>query len=107
MAFSIYVQGIPDNDAERSWKVDGVVWPTYVIEKDSRFRSITLNEAYMDYVAVFSIEEAIEMNQKYLNWDLPHWRAKNEELQRILEGNRKSTSLVLVRIYEWESGLSD
>ena len=102
MAFSIYIQGIPNNAAEASWKVDHVGWAHPLLEEDARFRSITLNEAYMDYVAIFSIQEAIEMNQRCLELD-----SENEELQRVLEKNRYSTPLVLVRRYEWESGLAD
>ena len=107
MAFSIYVQGIPDKESESSWKVDNVAWPTHVIERDPRFRPVALNGGYMDYVAVFSIEEAIAMNQRYSSRELSHLQAKNEELHRVLEGKRDATSLILVRMYEWESGLPD
>jgi hypothetical protein len=107
MAFSVYVQGIPDKEFEGSWRVDNVAWPTSVIERDPRFRPVALNGGYMDYVAVFSIEEAVEMNRQYSSRGLPHWQAKSEELQRVLEERKDATSLILVRMYEWESGLPD
>ena len=106
MAFAVKLIGIPHGGHDGIWTVDNVVWPIPFIQADPRFRRVSLNTAYVDYAAVLSVREALEINLRYLDWGpVEHWTKKNRELQDLLQRWADNTSLVLVRMYEWESGL--
>jgi hypothetical protein len=106
MAFSIRLIGIPHHVEDGVWTVDNVVWPIPLIQSDARFRRVILNSAYVDYAGVLTVEEAIQINEQYLDWGTAtHWSRKNQEVQGFLVDRADKTSIVLVRMYEWESGL--
>ena len=106
MAFAVKLVGIPHDGHDRVWSVDNVVWPIPFIQGDRRFRRVELNTAYVDYAAVLTVQEALEINEKYLDWGkAEHWTKKNREVQELLLSHVEKTSLVVVRMYEWESGL--
>lgn len=104
---AVKLVGLPSAGATDTWTVDHVMWPVPRLEADPRLRKVTLNAGYLDYVGVFSVAEAEAMNGDYLSWDAPveHWAAKNRELQSVLAERGRTTSMVVVRLYEWESGL--
>jgi hypothetical protein len=106
MAFAVKLIGIPHDGLDRIWTIDNVVWPIPFIQGDPRFRRIVLNTAYVDYAAALSVNEALEINERYLDWGpVEHWTKKNREVQELLRRSAGRTSVVLVRMYEWESGL--
>ena len=106
MAFAVKLVGILHDGHDRVWSVDNVVWPIPFIQGDTRFRRVVLNTAYVDYAAILSVQEALEINEKYLDWGkAEHWTKKNREVQELLLKHVEKTSLVVVRMYEWESGL--
>jgi hypothetical protein len=106
MAFAVKLVGVPHDAHDHVWSVDNVVWPIPFIQGDTRFRRVVLNTAYVDYAAILSVQEALEINEKYLDWGkAEHWTKKNREVQELLLKHAEQTSLVVVRMYEWESGL--
>ena len=106
MAFAVKLIGIPHAGGDRIWSVDNVVWPIPFVQGDARFRRVVLNTAYVDYAAILTVEEAIEINERFLDWGkAEHWTRKNREVQELLLRWADQTSLVLVRMHEWESGL--
>lgn len=107
MGFSVELTGVPWKAGESCWKIQEVVWPKHVLEVDARFRTVSLNHGYLDFVAVLTVEEAQEINSRYLDWKLEHWERKNRELQQMLETHRADTDFVVVHIYEWETGMND
>lgn len=68
MAFAVKLIGISHDGHERIWTVDHVVWPIPFIQGDVRFRRVVLNTAYVDYAAILTVEEALEINEGYLDW---------------------------------------
>jgi hypothetical protein len=107
MALSIDLTGVPRKVGEPTWGIDNVVWPPHVLERDSRFRQISLDQGYVDFLAVLTVDEALEINSQYLDWKLEHWERKNRELQLMLETRRVDTDFVVVHVYEWETGMND
>ena len=104
MAFSVQVIGIPRNDRELRWVVDGLAWPAREMQEDPRFRMVDLDGTmYVDYLALLSAREAIAINRRYLNNPVEHMRRPNMDLQARLEAH--DGGLVVARVYEWESGL--
>lgn len=104
MAFSVSVKCLPGREASEYWHVDMVPWN--LRHDDPRFRLVPEDESgtYRDYYAVLTTREALELNAPELAGSLPHLRKKAELLQDLLT-NRTPGGLVVVSIYEWESGL--
>ena len=107
MAFSMAVQSVTGGNANDYWSVDMVPWAVNR-DADRRFRQMPPTESmYLDYYAVLTTAEALELNAPHLKENgefFPHWAEKAELLQNLLT-TRTPSGLVLVRIYEWESGL--
>lgn len=99
----IHITGIPDDPEYRIWKCDYVVWPIHKLLPDDRFRKLIEAQVYVDYVAVLTVEEALEVNARFMDLGMAHWRQKNEDLNRLLLGHRYTHSMVYVRIVEEDS----
>lgn len=99
----IHITGIPGSTEFPIWECTYVVWPIHEILPDSRFRSFIVGNTYTDYLAILSVSEALELNEKYLDWDLEHWRKKNEELKGLLLKHRSSHPFVYIRIVDEDS----
>jgi hypothetical protein len=107
MAFAVSAKSVPGREASEYWHVDMVPWGGG-IRNDPRFRMIPVDPTgtYQDYGAVLTTREALEINAPFLTNTLQHWREKAELLQDLLT-NKSPGGLVVVSVYEWESGLSD
>lgn len=72
----IHITGIPDDPEYRIWKCDYVVWPIHKLLPDDRFRKLIEAQVYVDYVAVLTVEEALEVNARFMDLGMAHWRQK-------------------------------
>jgi hypothetical protein len=108
MAFTVSVKGVPGRDGSEYWMEDMVPWGAASLCNDPRFRLAPVDETgtYRDYVAVLTTREALEINAGCQNSGLPHWDEKTARLQDLLT-HKTPSGLVVICIYEWESGLSD
>ena len=105
MAFDVWVKGLPGREASEYWQVSMVPWLYGGLSRDDpRFREVVDESGYRDYDAVLTTKEALAINAPGLTDTLPHFRAKAELLQELLT-NKTPSGLVVVSIYEWESGL--
>lgn len=107
MAMAIKLVGLPIAGATETWTVDRVMWPIPRLESDQRLRRVNINSGYLDYVGVFTVAEVLALNEEYLVWEAPveHWAARNREVRDIVNLRSQATSMVVVHLYEWESGL--
>lgn len=107
MAFDVWVKSVPGGGTSDCGTEDMVPWGGRGLRDDPRFREVVDEPSlYLDYYAVLTTKEALEINAPLLTSSLPHWRAKAELLQDLLT-NKTPSGLVVVCVYEWESGLGD
>src|SRR5690349_20117222 len=107
MAFAVWLKSVPGRDASEYWMVDAVPWPARRLIDDPRFRPMdTDGTEYADYLAVLSVAEGKAINETTLSSSLPLLEAIAAKVQSRLENDTPS-GLVVVCIYEWESGLGD
>lgn len=106
MALSVIIRGIPDRMHPAAWAVDEAPWRSATLRADPRFRMVDIDGTlYADYVAVLTTAEARALNAAAMRAGLPHQQATASELQRLLDAHHPG--LVLVHVYEWESGLGE
>ncbi len=105
MAFSVWACSLPDREATDCWRMDLLPWNSRLRE-DPRFRQVPVDETggYLDYCAVLTTREALALNRPYLEDRLPATREQAEQLRHLLL-HETSSGLVVVSVYEWESGL--
>ena len=105
MAFSVDVRCLPGQDGAEFWHFPQPPWGAG-LRDDPRFRQVPCDEtgSYRDYYAVLTTREALEINTHYLNAGLHHFRQSAEALQELLS-KKTPSGLVVVHVYEWESGL--
>lgn len=99
----IHITGIPQSPTEPIWICEFVAWRVHKLLPDPRFRSVTVANVYLDYLAVLTVEEALEINARNLDVMMEHWRQKNEDLNRLLLAHRYTHPMVFVRIVDEDS----
>ena len=62
---------------------------------DPRFRNVSQNPSYRDYMAILTVREALDMAR----------RCYGDGGYKDLEKSLRKASFVLIHIYEWESGM--
>ncbi len=107
MAFSVSVRCLPGREASEYWHVDMVPWSGR-LRDDPRFRAVPEDESgmYEDFYAVLTVREALAINAPELAGELWHLRERAEQLREFLT-DKTPSGLVVVHMYEWESGLGD
>jgi hypothetical protein len=53
------------------------------------------------------VQDALQLNDEYRTWGLPYGRRSRAKLRQLLAKHVYTTPLVVVRVYEWESGYAD
>lgn len=99
----VHITGIPQSPEQPIWKCDYVTWPIHRLLPDERFRKHIVGQAYVDYLAVLTVEEALEVNAKFLDLGMEHWRRKNQDLNGLLLAHRYTHPMVFVWIVEEDS----
>ena len=95
MAFSIEILGIRWERGQYALeRVTGDVGSARELMRDPRFRNLSSQAGYLDYVAVLSVNEVLALA-----------RAAAPDGGSALEESLTGTAFVLVHIFEWESGL--
>lgn len=112
MAFSLRLTGIRWKDGiATAITIPGDVPGARVNTQDPRFRELSEDAGYLDYYALLSKEEALQIVQGG-EWLVDGWmkcnasstaRADYEAMQRAIQ----ESDLVIAHNYEWESGLGD
>jgi hypothetical protein len=109
MAHAVRVVGIPktwDRADAPVWSYEGAFWSTPRLMKDPRLRPVE-DDGCIDYLGVFTVEEALAINGEYLSSGKPEQRDHERRLQALLEEHKNTHFHVLVDVFEWESGLND
>ena len=63
--------------------------------RDPRFRNVSENPSYLDYMAILTVKETLDIAR----------RCYSDTGYKDLEESLEKVSFVLIHIYEWESGM--
>jgi hypothetical protein len=111
MAFSIEILGVRWQDGKYSLHpACGCIGDADELMRDPRFRDVSHMLSYRDYMGILTVEEALDMSQRYDERvqarHAPEQRtALRDNSDDYFRKSLKGASFVLVHIYEWESGM--
>jgi hypothetical protein len=112
MAFSLRLTGIKWQDGvATAITFPGDVPGGGIDRQDARFRDISEDAGYLDYYAVLSQDEALQI-VKDREWLVESWmkydaRSPARAVYEAMINAIRESDLVIAHDYEWESGLGD
>jgi hypothetical protein len=98
VALEIKIMGVLEKQKEIWVEEPGAGWSTRELAEDPRLRSVERNPAYRDWVATFTVDEALKLADEYAPKAMPWQRARADQLRVNIQ---KSTWIIL-SIFEWD-----
>lgn len=100
MPYEVRITGVPLDKTSPIWVVDGIEYK-YALMDDKRFRLSVGPTLYADYIGVFNVEEAIEIDRTYGLVPLTARGHKaNAKLYDHMKKDAPNTRWIIIEMYE-------
>jgi len=112
MAYSVRIKGVSKDKEQVLLDLQPFWWNTNELKRDKRFIESDDNTGYLDYIADLSLEEMRTLHERFreeatTSFHKDLFQPMLKELDEALYSRFDDYSHFHIKVYEWETGLSD